>query len=70
MFTITPCDVTKPKVPVWINHSDLYSKTCLKRPLKNRQTKILVTNGSLMKIESVAELSLEHSAIVLTCIKR
>ena len=27
----------------------LYSKTCLKRPLKNRQTKALTTNGSLMR---------------------
>ena len=25
-----------------------YSKTCLKRPLKNRKKKILMTNGSLM----------------------
>ena len=36
----------------------LYSKTCLKRPLKNRQTKALTTNGSLMKVEGVAECSL------------
>ena len=35
-----------------------YSKTCLKRPLKNRQKKILTTNGSLMKVESIAECSL------------
>ena len=33
----------------------LYSKTCLKRPLKNRQKKVLTTNGSLMKVESIAE---------------
>ena len=32
------------------------------------QTKILMANGSLMKVESVALL--EHSAILLTCIKR
>ena len=33
------------------------------------KTKILKTNGSLMKVESIAEC-LEHSAILLTCIKR
>ena len=41
----------------------LYSKTCVKRSLKNRQNKFLMTktslaNGSLMKIESIAESSL------------
>ena len=35
----------------------MYSKTCAKRPLKNRQKKILMTNGSLMKVESIAECS-------------
>ena len=35
-----------------------YSKTCLKRPLKNRQTKVLKTNGSVMKVEKFAECSL------------
>ena len=35
-----------------------YSKTSVKRPLKNRQKKkILMTNGSLMKVESIAECS-------------
>ena len=39
-------------------HGLNYSKTCLKL-------------GSLMKVESIAECSpLEHSAILLTCIKR
>ena len=35
----------------------MYSKTCVKRPLKNRQNKamILITNGSLMNVESIAE---------------
>ena len=32
-----------------------YSKTCVKRPLKHRQNKDLMTNGSLMKVESIAE---------------
>ena len=27
-----------------------YSKTCLKQPLKKDKTKILITNGSLMKV--------------------
>ena len=34
-----------------------YSKTCLKWPLKHRQKKILMTIGSLMKVESIAECS-------------
>ena len=34
----------------------LYS--CLKRPLKNGKTKILVTNGRLMKVEIIAECSI------------
>ena len=32
-----------------------YSKTCVKRSLKNDETKILMTTGSLMKVESIAE---------------
>ena len=36
-----------------------YNKTCLKRPLKNRQNESLKhkINGSLMKVESIAECS-------------
>ena len=50
---------------------EMYSKTCVKWPLKIDKTKILMTNGSLMKVESIAECSnREHSAIFLTCIKR
>ena len=37
-----------------------YSKACLKRPLKNRQSEGLKTNGSLMKVESIAECSLRE----------
>ena len=41
-----------------------YSKTCIKRQPKNRQNKkILKTNGSLVKVKSIAD-----SAIFLTCI--
>ena len=32
-----------------------YSKTCLKRPLKTRLTKVLMANGSLMKVKNIAE---------------
>ena len=46
-----------------------YSKTCLKRPQKVDKTKVLIENGSLMKVKSIAEC-LEHSAILLTCIKQ
>ena len=50
-------------------------KPLLKQPLKIDKTKVLKTNGSLMKVESIAECSLaafcntfdlEHSAILLT----
>ena len=34
-----------------------YSKTCVKRPLKIDKTKILITNGSFMKVISIAECS-------------
>ena len=34
-----------------------YSKTGLKQPLKKDKTKILITNGSLMKVKSIAECS-------------
>ena len=33
------------------------SKTCVKRPQKIDKTKILMTNGSLMKVGSIAECS-------------
>ena len=32
-----------------------YSKICVKQPLKIRQNKDLMTIGSLMKVESIAE---------------
>ena len=34
-----------------------YSKTCVKRPLKNRQNKDFITNGSLMKVKCIVEYS-------------
>ena len=39
------------------NQEMVYSKTCLKQPLKIDKTKILKTIGSLMKAESIAECS-------------
>ena len=36
-------------------HINVYSKTCVKRPLKIDKTKVLMTPGSLMKVESIAE---------------
>ena len=36
----------------------IYSKTCLKRPRKKKdKTQILMTNGSLMQVKSIAECS-------------
>ena len=34
-----------------------FTKTCVKRPLKIDKAKILMTNGSLMKVQSIAECS-------------
>ena len=45
-----------------------YSKIRLKWPLQRDKTEILMTNGSLMMITSIAECS--HSALLLACIKR
>ena len=53
-----------------VHVSSQYSKTCLKQPLKKDKTNLLITNGTLMKVKSTAECPLEHSAILLTCIKR
>ena len=39
------------------HNEGMFSKTSLKRPLKKDKTKILMTNGSLMKVESIAECS-------------
>ena len=51
-----------------------FFENCTVNPVLSRKSKIdkikiLMTNGSLMKVESIAEC-LEHSAIILTCIKR
>ena len=44
---------TKQKVHV----GSQYSKTCPKQPFKKDKTKILIKNGSLMKVERIAECS-------------
>ena len=46
--------LTSTKQKVYVGSQ--YSKTCHKQPLKKDKTKILITNGSLMKVESIAEL--------------
>ena len=40
------------------NWKIVYNKTCVKWPLKNRKKEILMTTGSSMKVESIAECSL------------
>ena len=45
-------------------------KPVLRGHLKKDKTKVLMENGSLMEVKSIAECSFEHSAILLTCIKR
>ena len=41
----------------FISLFEIYSKTCLKRPLKNRQNKGLRDNDSLLKVASIAKCS-------------
>ena len=55
-----------------MSHGFFIAKQILcKTTTQNRQTiKISMTNGSLMNGESIAECSLEHSAIILTRIKQ
>ena len=53
------------------NQQIRYSKTCLKRPLKNRQNKAFNGIWQLNECRKYCRmLPLEHSAILLTCIKR
>ena len=49
----------------------IYIKTCVKWPLKNRQNKDLNEKWELNEgLKYCRMLPLEHSAILLTCIKR
>ena len=43
----------------------VYSKTCLNRPLKIDKIKILMTNGSSMKVESIAECIVNQFCVFL-----
>ena len=61
----------------FIEKGNAYSTISVKRSLKKKdKAKVLMTNGSLMKVKSIAEcdkgsiLPLSHSAILLTCSKR
>ena len=47
----------------------LYIKTCLKRPLKNRQNKGLNDKCQLNESREYCRM-LQHSAILLTCMRR
>ena len=52
-------------------HILTYSKTCVKWPLKNRQNKDLNDKWKLNEGQKYCRmLPLEHSTILLTCIKR
>ena len=42
---------------VFFQQVSVYSKTCLERPLKNRQN-VSKTDGSIMQVESIVECSL------------
>ena len=55
--TTIPDTDTLNKDPFTFNSASEYSKTCLKQSLINRQTKMLMTNGSLMQVKSIAECS-------------
>ena len=63
--------MSHPKLIISNQKSNPSQKNLCKTATKIDKTKILMTNGSFMKVESIAECShLEHSAILLTCIKR
>ena len=54
-----------------LNIYRLYSKTCLKQPLKNRQNKDFNDKWKLNEGRKYCRmLPLKHSAILLTCIKQ
>ena len=47
----------------------MYSKTCLKQPHKKDQKLVSKTKYRLIQVRSIAECSLEHSAMLSTYIK-
>ena len=54
----------------WYTENQNTVKPVLSGHSKIDKTKVLMPNGSLMKVESIAECSVEHSAIPLTCTMR
>ena len=50
-------DLLQHIIHIIINSRDIRRKTCVKWPLKKDKTKILMTNSSNMKVESIAECS-------------
>ena len=48
---------------------NIFSKTCAKRTLSKRPKMFFKTNYRFMQVKSVAECSMEHSAILSTFIK-
>ena len=46
-----------PSHALWVSMKSMYSITCLKRPLKLDKANILMKNGSLTKVKSIAECS-------------
>ena len=55
---MAPRGETEYQQAYYIKRKYKYSKTSLKRPHKNRQTKALKINDSLMKVKRVAKCSL------------
>ena len=58
---------------IYSSHKTAYATTVkhvLSGHSKIDKTKILMANGSLMKVENIAECSNGHSAILSTCIKQ
>ena len=54
-----------------LRRHNTYSKTCVKRPLKNRQNKDVNDKWQLHEGQKYCRmLPLEHSSILLHCIKR
>ena len=59
----------QPAVKVQRNLCIYYSKTCVKQPLSKRLKLVFKTHYRLMRVNSIAEYSKGHSAILSTFIK-
>ena len=74
LSTVTSLSLHKYQYQHYCNKNQFTIFSYAAKPVSNGHskidnTKIFETNGSLMKVESIAECPLEHSAILLTCIK-